>query len=177
MIKKSELMKDQKKMHIFVIFKCKTKKKNFYWTKEEDQLLLLLTKDCRRKDWISISQKIMTKSAERCKCRYHQINPKISHLRWCKAEDQLVLRLVKSYGFNWNLISKVMKNRSGKQIRSRYVNYIFEGINKSQFSEIEDKQILNNFQVFKNNWIKYCPLIPNRSPRQIEIRAKYLLKI
>lgn len=161
---------------LFLITKCKEKKKFTEWSAQEDEILLQMTENDSRKNWKKISECIKTKTIERCRYRYFQINPHIKHGNWTKEEDEVLHRLVKKHGLCWQKISKFMKKRNAKQIRSRYVNYIFEGINKSKFSECEDQIILENYKSFKSNWIKYCSLIPNRSPRQIENRAKVVLQ-
>lgn len=164
------------KMPIFRIKKQKEKKKFLEWSKSEDKLLLKLTKNNPRKNWLLISQSIGTKSIDRCKYRYLQIDPKFKRGKWTKEEDERLFRLVQKYGRCWTLLASIIKKRSGKQIRSRYVNYIFKGINKEKFSQEEDKIIIENYPFFKNKWIQYCPILPNRSPRHVENRVKYLLK-
>lgn len=42
-----------------------------------------------------------------------------------------------------------MKNRNEKQIRSRYVNYLFKGIKFSKWQAKEDKVLLENFMELK----------------------------
>lgn len=163
------------KLPIFFITKSKRNKHFSDWTDAEDKMLLSLTSG-RRINWKLVVNCLKNKSISKCKYRYFQLDPNISHGRWTEEEDQLLHRLVESYGYSWNFISKFIKNRSSKQIRSRYINYIFKGINKSQFTEEEDQIILNNFKLLKNNWIKYCNLLSNRSPRQIENRIKVLLR-
>lgn len=146
------------------------------WNKEEDQLLIKLVNRSKRKNWNMIAHSLKDKKVSDCKNRYLQINPKHVHGRWTKEEDQMLSRLVDTYGFSWKFISLIIKNRSEKQIRSRYMNYIFKGILKTKFSEKEDYIILQNFGKFKNHWVKYCKILKNRSPRQIEYRARLLIK-
>jgi hypothetical protein len=38
---------------------------------------------------------------------------------WKKEEDNLILNLISKYGKKWAKISKIIKNRNGKQIRDR----------------------------------------------------------
>lgn len=113
---------------------------------------------------------------KKCKYRFYQIDPTINRGKWSKEEDLKLENYVQSFGYSWKFISNLMKKRSGKQIRSRYINYIFKGIKKTSFTEAEDILILDNYKVLKNQWVKYCQFLKDRSPRQIENRAKYLLK-
>ena len=50
------------------------------------------------------------------------MNPITVKSRWGKNEDMKVIKLVQQNGKNWGLIAKEFSDRTGKQIRERYLN-------------------------------------------------------
>jgi len=93
------------------------------WTDEEDKLLISLCSEKKRKNWISIANFFKDKSLNSCKLRFFQINPKIKKGTWTAEEDKKLYYLVNQFGLSWSFISKVLKDRNHKQIRSRYLYY------------------------------------------------------
>jgi len=149
--------------------------KRIKWSHFEDTILLDMTQNKSRINWSLIQQTLKTKTIDMCKSRFLKLqNYGYKTGKWTKEEDKILIQLVNTVGNSWKIISKVMKNRNEKQIRSRYINYIFKGINKNKFTEKEDNLIMESYEIFKNNWSKYCKLMPDRSPRQIENRFKCL---
>lgn len=154
------------------IFKVIHDKKYSCWTMEEDRKLLELirTSDARNK-WKKIS-KLLGKKVLECIKRFKVINPKIKKGLWTSEEDREVIKLSKIYGNNWSKISENLqnKNRTGKQIRQRYLNFLDPSINRTKFTLEEDLKILKLFQVLKSNWKLYTEHFKNRSPDMIKGR-------
>ena len=99
--------------------------KKITWTEEEDKMLLESYKTFSRDSrWKLISAVLKIKSPNQCYRRYKTINPVFKKGRWSKEEDYLLLKLVNFFGRNWTFISKILKNRSNKQIRDRYEDHL-----------------------------------------------------
>lgn len=49
--------------------------------------------------------------------------------KWSSQEDQMVIAMVNLHGKNWGLISKNLHDRSGKQVRERYLNKLDPNLN------------------------------------------------
>lgn len=152
----------------------KAKKSSSSWTKSEDDLLLKLTENSKYIRWAKIISNFKNKTKKNCKSRFRQIDKRHQKGRWTKEEDQTLLILVETFGESWKFISNIMKTRNDKQVRSRYINFIFHGINKKKFTAEEDKILLEKFSEFKQNWVQYTKYLENRSPRQVENRLKSL---
>lgn len=152
----------------------KATKSTVHWNKFEDELLLRLTKNKKYIRWTQIVRNFKNKSITNCKSRFRIIDQRFRRGRWTPQEDQQLLSLVEAFGKSWKFISKVMKNRNEKQIRSRYVNFIFHGINRDKFTSEEDHIIVDKYSEFKNNYVQYTKYLDKRSPRQIENRFKSL---
>jgi hypothetical protein len=166
-----------------VMFKVIHDKKYSLWTMEEDRKLLKQIKlsDSRNK-WEKIS-KIIGKKVNECIKRYKLINPSIKKGLWSSEEDQEVIKLCKIYGTNWAKISKNFhnKNRTGKQIRQRYLNFLEPSINRTKFTLEEDLKILKLNKIYKTNWKYYANHFDHRSPDMIKGRyyssVRYNVKI
>jgi hypothetical protein len=65
-----------------------------------------------------------------------------SKIRFSKEEDQFIQQLVLHYGQKWVKISKVMKTRTAKQIRERYVNYLDPNTHHQKWTDEEDEKLI-----------------------------------
>lgn len=155
------------------IFSIK-KIKKISWTEEEDQLLLNLVKNGYEGKWRFISNFFPNKDNFDCYARYGKINPNHKKGKWSEEEDNVIKELVSRYGYDWAKISFIIKNRSSKQIRSRYIYYLENTLVKSEFTKEEDALIRKLFPVLKNNWAKYINYLPNRSAKIIQNRYRIL---
>lgn len=169
-----------KKEQIFTIAKTKQtntcqNKRRKNWTKQEDDLILNLSKSLPRKEkWISIAKIIQTKTPLECYRRLKSIDPKFKKGRWTRQEDHLLLQMVNQFGRCWNMISKIFKNRSNKQVKIRYDEYINPKISAGKFSLAEDDLILKLYPHYQNKWSKYQAHLPSRSQKRIKLRFVFL---
>ena len=144
------------------------------WAKSEDDLLLKLTEKTKYIRWTKIVNHFKNKTINSCKSRFRIVDQRYRKGHWSKKEDNILLSLVDSFGKSWKFISCIMKNRNVKQIRSRYINFIFHGINREKFSVEEDEILLERYPLFEKNWVQYTNYLNSRSPRQVENRFKSL---
>jgi len=84
--------------------------------------------------------------------------------------------LINLFGKSWTFISKIIKNRTAKQIRLRYNNYINPNLKTLDFSKEEDIKIIRLYKVLSNQWTKYIQFLPGRSDKLIKRRYNKLLK-
>ena len=143
---------EQKNIELFKVNK-NGKQYRRVWTKEEDSQLLELinTYDNKAIRWIEIATQI-NKSATQCYSRFRQINPKLNKGFWMKSEEDVLVDLVARYGKKWAKISKILKTRSGKQIRHHYINILDEGIKKKGFTPEEDLKIRELYLKYGPKW-------------------------
>jgi hypothetical protein len=169
--KEKENKIDSKK--IFIIKKFK--KFNF-WSPEEDNLLLDITGKLSIKKWIQISKKFKNKSPVQCSARYLKIKPGIKKGHWTVDEDKKIEELVNKYGTKWSHISRMIKNRTGKQIRDRYMNYILSTINRKRFTKDEDIKLKGLYIKYGTKWTEISKQFEGRSPEMIKNRFYSFLK-
>ena len=158
------------------IFMIKKVKKFNFWTKEEDKILLKLTENLKYNDWLKIAKNFENKNPVQCSARYLKIKPGIKKGHWTKEEDDFILENVKKFSTKWSRISKIMANRTGKQIRDRYLNYLDSNIKKDKFSIEEDKKIKELYIKYGSKWTKISKNIEMRTPEMIKNRFYSFLR-
>lgn len=143
------------------------------WSANQDKLLIeqVLLYGVKRNKWHKISS-ALGKSAKDCIKRFKKINPKIKKGKWTDEEDIEVVHLSKLYGKNWAKIAKNFsnKNRTGKQIRQRYLNFLDPSIDRSKFTLEEDIKIMQLHQAYKTYWKFYVKHFQHRSADMIKGR-------
>ena len=152
------------------------KPKNTF-TKEEDELLLLLASDYKERNWKIISSFFENKSYIQCFSRYKRIRPGVKKGPWTPEEDRKILNGMKKFGNSWAKIANSMKSRNGKQIRDRYINVLNPDINKSPFSQTEDENIIKYREILGSKWARIAKECgTGRSPDMIKNRYYSHLK-
>ena len=152
------------------------KNKSVIWTQDEDRILLEKAKLYNNRKWKLISKFFISKNAVQCQSRFKQIKPGIKRGSWVKEEDKNLIKLVDKYGKNWSKLSKLIKNRTSKQIRDRYLNILDPEINKAKFSEEEDRLIITLYKENGAIWSKMSKNFKGRTGEMIKNRFYSVLK-
>jgi len=63
-----------------------------------------------------------------------------------------------------------MKNRTGKQVRDRFLNSLAPGVNKKRFTLEEDKKILKYYKIYGKSWSVIAKFITGRTGDMIKNR-------
>jgi len=150
--------------------KNKEIKKANFWTEEEDKILIEKAKEFNYKNWVLIANFILGKSSIQCSARYGRIRLGLIKGTWGKEEDSKLISLYEKYGNNWAAISKEMPQRTGKQIRDRFLNSLDSSYKRGKFSEEEDKMILKYHKIYGNQWAKIAKKIKTRTGDMIKNR-------
>jgi hypothetical protein len=158
---------------IFLINKVRKVKK---WTSMEDKLLMIVSGNYGHKNWNAIASHFEGRTAIQCCARYKRIRPGGIKGIWTAREDKKVLKLVKQYGRDWGLISKIMVSRTGKQIRDRYLNSLDPNLNKGKFLAYEDEIIIKQYLKFGSKWTKISSYLQGRSGDMVKNRFYTFLK-
>ena len=150
--------------------KRKEIKKTNFWTEEEDKILKEKAKEFNFKNWKLIANFISGKNSIQCSARFRRIRPGLIKGPWGKEEDTKLISLYEKYGRNWSAISKEMPQRTGKQIRDRFLNSLDTRYKRGKFSEEEDKAILKYHKIYGHQWAKIAKKIKKRTGDMIKNR-------
>lgn len=96
------------------------------FTKEEDQMILLLVKQLGENNWDEVAKQLHNRTKRQCRERWlYHLNPKLNSAPWTKEEDELLLRLHKEFGSNWTVMSKYFNRRPNCSLKNRFfvLNY------------------------------------------------------
>ena len=97
-------------------------------------------------------------------------------IRWTPEEDERVRYLIAKFGKNWTVIAKVLDNRTGKQVRDRYNNFLRSDILTTKFTTQEDALLLQLYEEFGNRWVQIAEQMPGRTECQVKNRYYGYLK-
>lgn len=95
--------------------------KKVKFTKAEDATLAVLVKELGTKDWKTIAQHMVPRTARQCRERWtNYVNPSLSQDPWTQEEDILLVEKHLEFGNHWKLIEKYFPKRSKNNIKHRW---------------------------------------------------------
>lgn len=102
----------------------------------------------------------------------HLLINKKKKLTWTYEEDELLINWICTNGArNWSACSKVIKNRTNKQIRERWLHSLNPIIKKGFWTNAEDYIIYKLYKKLNSQWSKYQKHLPGRT--QISIKNRF----
>lgn len=91
--------------------------------------------------------------------------------RFTPEEDRTLKALVAKMGSKiWDEIALHMPNRTARQCRDRYSNYLFKEITHQPWTPEEDRLILEKYQEYGPHWVKIAKHLNGRSGNNIKNR-------
>lgn len=103
--------------------------------------------------------------------------PKVKAKRnvFTPAEDARLHFLVRKYGFAWSKISEEMENRSIRQCRERYLNYLAPSIQSGPWTPEEDRLLIEKQKELGHKWTAIAKFFGNRSGANIKNRWSQMI--
>lgn len=149
-----------------------TKKRPFKvnWSEEEDKILISLANSNNKKSWKSISNLLNNKTPSQCFYRFHLLNSPLGKKNWTAEEDKIIKDFVKEHGKKWDQIASLLSLRSAKQIKERFTNKLDESLNRSKFTEEEDRIIIWFYVRFGSKWSFIAKNFQGRTPDMVKSR-------
>lgn len=157
------------------------------WTTEEDEALKAAVVLFDGRNWKGISSKVPRRSHSQCFQRWHKVlRPGLHKGRWTALEDQQLrlciaaqLKELSSKALPkricWSQLSRIIKTRTAKQCRERWLNNLSPDINRSPWTPDEDVLILTYAKIYPNRWAPIAKKLKGRTENAVKLRF-FLLK-
>ena len=148
------------------------------WSYNDDRNLRAIKNNYINISWDLISEKFNNKfSANQCKVHWdYSCNPKIKKGKFTNEEDNLIKKYVEIYGEkNWKKIENFIPNRTKKQIRERYINYIKIDNKNFIWNKDLEKKLIEYYLLYNGSWVKISKIF-NVSENILKNRFYSLLR-
>lgn len=152
------------------------KKRGKPWSSEEDKILIEKSTENNFKNWSKVASFLKGRTAIQCSARYKRIKPGLTKGAWTKEEDEQLLKLYQIHGKNWSMISKCMPQRTGKQIRDRFLNALENNLKKDKFTQDEDRKVMKYYLTYGTCWSKIASYLRGRTGDMVKNRFYSYLK-
>lgn len=115
-------------------------------------------------NWKLIAAQIKNHNQSQCLRRWQGVlKPPLAKGPWKKEEDEKIMELVQKYGAKkWSFIASSLPGRKAKQCRERWHNHLHPDISKAEWTEQEDRIILEFHQSVGNKWAAMTEKLPGR---------------
>jgi hypothetical protein len=91
--------------------------------------------------------------------------------RFSKEEDEKLRRLIRQYGTHaWGTVSSYMTDRTARQCRHRYKNYLMEGHQKLAWTPAEEELVISKHREFGPKWVRIATFLQGRSGNDVKNR-------
>jgi len=103
---------------------------------------------------------------------------KVPRKMFTPQEDALIVMLVENFGQkNWQLIAKALTNRTPRQVRERFRNYLSPGLVNGPWSRNEDELLKKLYLEYGPKWSKISTFFKSRSDVNIKNRWSSISKL
>ena len=95
--------------------------------------------------------------------------------KFTQEDDKILKQAVASTpSLDWREIAQKTGKYSPRQCRERWNNYLNPSLNKSKWSQDEDRILQRKYKELGTNWVKIQTYLPGRSVNSIKLRLAAL---
>jgi hypothetical protein len=99
------------------------------------------------------------------------LNPDLVKGSWTGTEDRVIVAWVAEHGLkDWSALAAQLPGRIGKQCRERWHNHLSPLVIKSDWTEEEDKVLIECHQKWGNKWSRIAEFLHGRTDNAIKNR-------
>ena len=156
----------------------KVSSKNPNWTKQEDEFLCRIKSSKENPKWSEIMHYFPSKTQHQVNERWEKVlNPDLIKGSWTREEDELIVQWVAEKGTKeWGALAAQLPGRISKQCRERWHNHLCPTVKKTDWTEEEDKILIECQAIWGNRWSKIAELLPGRTDNSVKNRWNSSLK-
>lgn len=93
--------------------------------------------------------------------------------KFTKEEDEKLQKVIRKLGTrDWEAIASCMKNRSPRQCRERWTNYLMPELSSAPWTPDEDELLEKLYSQYGSKWSKIASHFPNRSANIVRNRYR-----
>merc|ERR1719473_402440 len=150
------------------------------WSQEEDSALSAAVAKFGAKNWKHIAQFVPSRNHTQCLQRWGKVlAPDLVKGHWTQPEDDQLVRLVKELAVegavkSWGEVANHIAGRTSKQCRERWFNHLDPSIKRGNYTQNEDKIIMDEQAKLGNKWSIISSMLPGRTEDAVKIRWKTL---
>jgi hypothetical protein len=158
--------------------KASSVSKSTKWTTEENDFLLLCVDGNPNPNWNEVCLMFQGKTPQQLAERWEKVlNPTLVKGSWTLEEDQLILSFVQENGTKeWTKLAGLLPGRIGKQCRERWRNHLDPDLNRTPWTEEEDRILIEMVETLGSKWVKIADFLPGRSDNAIKNRWNSTVK-
>lgn len=141
------------------------------WTKEEDDALRACfspESGTRLMTWAEIARSIGREYMQ-CLMRWRALRKDIRRGRWTAPEDERLRELVGIYGVHrWSAVGALMKTRTNKQCRERWLNVLSPDISYAPWTPCELRRLVDEVERRGRAWASLEKSFPGRTANDLK---------
>ncbi|CAD8203196.1 unnamed protein product [Paramecium octaurelia] len=170
--KKRKWDKQCKMMFIWVLSK--------YFQQKNEKII-----NPNKEEWVELASILQTDETILKQRWITLINPVQKSINWDSQEDDIIRSLMNEQDEKhiWTFIALELYNKNGgqfirtpKQVRERWMNYLNPKLNKANWSQTEDLQLLTNIVKNGKRWSQLSAALTGRTENQVKNRFKSLMQ-
>jgi hypothetical protein len=152
--------------------------KSTKWTTEENDYLLQVVDGISNPNWGDLCTMFPGKTPQQLAERWEKVlNPTLVKGSWTREEDERIIQFVQENGTKeWTKLANLLPGRIGKQCRERWRNHLDPEVNRTPWTDEEDRILIEMVETLGSKWVKIADFLPGRSDNAIKNRWNSTLK-